>query len=294
MARAVGGQHASPPDVSVVVVNFNAGPDLDRCLRSVFDAAGDASVEAIVVDNASTDGSAEAVAADHPQVTLIRNVGNRGFGAAANQGMRAARAPYVFLLNPDAAVHGGTLAGFLKVAGDHPRAGVIGCLTRNPDGSIYPSARKVPTPIEGLLHAFVGPFAPGNRWSRSYEMSDWDRRSERQVEWVSGSSMLLRMDALRPVGLFDEGYFMYVEDVDLCTRMRDAGWEVWFSPELEVEHITGTATRGKRRMTLEHSKSIYRYYVKHVSPGALAVTRPFVWLATRARAWLVSWKRGER
>jgi N-acetylglucosaminyl-diphospho-decaprenol L-rhamnosyltransferase len=159
---------------------------------------------------------------------------------------------------------------------------------------VYPSARKVPNLIEGLMHSFLGPFAPNNRWSRSYEMAGWDRRSERRVEWVSGSSMLLRADALRQVGLFDEGYFMYVEDVDLCTRMRAAGWEVWFSPELEVEHITGTATRGKRRMTLEHSKSIHRYYVKHASPGVLAVTRPLVWLATRARAVLVSWRRGER
>src|SRR5207342_3155963 len=137
------------------------------------------------------------------------------------------------------------------------------CLTKNPDGTVYPSARKVPSISESLMHSFLGPFVPDNRWTRSYTMAGWDRHGERQVEWVSGSSMLLRREALDAVGIFDEGYFMYVEDVDLCTRMRDAGWEVWFSPELEVEHEAGSVTKGSRRMTLEHSKSIYRYYVRH-------------------------------
>jgi N-acetylglucosaminyl-diphospho-decaprenol L-rhamnosyltransferase len=96
------------------------------------------------------------------------------------------------------------------------------------------------------------------------------------------------------VGFFDEAYFMYVEDMDLCTRMRSAGWEAWFSPELEVEHVGGTATAGRKRMTLEHSKSIYAFFVKHRSPGWKTLLRPFAWLALRGRAALVSWRRGER
>ncbi len=282
------------PDVSVVVVNFNSGGYLERCLRSIVDAAGEAAVEIIVVDNASSDGSEGRALSAVPQARLLRTGANLGFGRAANRGMRASTAPYVFLLNPDATISGGTLGGFLKVAAEHPRAGVIGCLTKNPDGSIYPSARKIPSVTESLGHMFVGPFAPNNRWSRAYTMAGWDRHSEREVEWASGSSMLLRAEALRQVGLFDEDYFMYVEDVDLCTRMRAAGWQVWYSPELEVEHVVGSATRGSKRMTLEHSKSIYRYYVKHRSAGWRAATRPAVWVATRARAALVSWRRGDR
>jgi N-acetylglucosaminyl-diphospho-decaprenol L-rhamnosyltransferase len=251
-------------------------------------------VEIVVVDNASADGSEDRAIAAVPRARLIRTGANLGFGAAANRGMREAGAPFVFLLNPDAVISSGTLGGFLKVAAEHPRAGAIGCLTKNPDGSIYPSARKVPNAGESFGHMFVGPFLPENRWSRAYTMADWDRSTERQVGWVSGSSMLLRGEALDAVGLFDEGYFMYVEDVDLCTRLRLAGWEVWYSPEMEVEHVVGTATRGSRRMTLEHSKSIYRYYAKHRSPGALALMRPAVWAGTRARAALVSWKRGDR
>jgi N-acetylglucosaminyl-diphospho-decaprenol L-rhamnosyltransferase len=288
------GDAGDAPDVSVIVVNYNSGHYLERCLRSIADAGGDARVEIVAVDNASRDGSEDRALAAVPEARLIRNERNLGFGAAANVGMRASSAPFVFLLNPDAVIAGGTLGGFLKVAAAHPRAGVIGCLTRNPDGSIYPSARRIPGPAVSLGHMFVGPFVPNNRWSRAYTMSDWDRLSERRVEWASGSSMLLRVEALRQVGHFDEDYFMYVEDVDLCTRMRNAGWEVWYSPELEVEHVVGTSTRGSKRMTLEHSKSIYRYYAKHRSPGWRAITRPAVWAGVRARAALVSRRRGDR
>jgi N-acetylglucosaminyl-diphospho-decaprenol L-rhamnosyltransferase len=287
-AGSSGREGSSEPDLAVVVVNYNTGHYLTRCVRSAVESAGDARLEIVVVDNASVDGSAEHAVADHPEVTLIRNDANRGFAAAANQGMAATTAPFILLLNPDAEILSGTLAGFVKVARDHARAGAVGALVRDPDGSIYPSARKVPTLGEALGHAFLGPFLP-NRFSRSYTLADWDRRTERSVEWVSGSCVLLRRRALDHVGLFDEGYFMYVEDVDLCTRLRRAGWEVRFSPELEVVHIGGVSTGGyrSRRMTLEHSRSIYRYFVKFGSPAAPAVLRPLVRLALRLRAELV-------
>jgi N-acetylglucosaminyl-diphospho-decaprenol L-rhamnosyltransferase len=286
-AGSSGREGSSEPDLAVVVVNYNTGQYVTRCVRSAVESAGDARLEVVLVDNASVDGSAERAAADHPEVTLIRNDANRGFAAAANQGMAATSAPFILLLNPDAEVLSGTLGGFVKVARDHARAGAVGALVRDPDGSVYPSARKVPTLGEALGHAFLGPFVP-NRFSKSYTMADWDRRTERSVEWVSGSCVLLRRRALDEVGLFDEGYFMYVEDVDLCTRLRRAGWEVRFSPELEVVHIGGVSTGGyrSRRMTLEHSRSIYRYFVKFGSPGA-RVLRPLVRMALRLRAELV-------
>jgi len=277
------------PDLAVVIVNYNTGPYLERCLRSASEAAGDARVETVVVDNASIDGSAEAALSAHEAATLIQNDVNRGFAAGANQGIRATAAPFILLLNPDAEIISGTLGGFVKVARERQQAGAIGPLVRDPDGSIYPSARKVPSMAEGAGHAFLGPFIPDNRFSRAYTMADWDRLSERAVEWVSGSCMLLRRDALDQIGLFDEGFFMYVEDVDLCTRLRQRGWDVLFSPELEVLHVGGVSTGGyrSRRMTLEHSRSIYRYFAKHGSPGWRAALRPAVRLALRLRAELV-------
>lgn len=284
-----------PGDLAVVVVNYNTGEYLTRCLRSAHESAGDARLEVVVVvDNASRDGSGEAAAAATPGTRLIANAENRGFGAACNQGIRATRAPFVLLLNPDAEILAGTLGGLLKVALDHPRAGAIGPLVRDPDGGIYPSARKVPSLGEGLGHAFVGLLKPDNRFSRAYTMAGWDRRSERRVEWVSGCCMLLRRSALDEVGLLDERFFMYVEDVDLCTRLRQAGWDVLFTPELEVEHVGAVSTGGSRRMTFEHSRSIYKYFVKHQSPGWRAALRPPVWLALQARAALVSRQRRER
>jgi N-acetylglucosaminyl-diphospho-decaprenol L-rhamnosyltransferase len=288
------GESASrPADVAVVIVNYNSGDDVTSAARSALEAGGDARVEVVVVDNDSRDGSAERAEAAVTGLRVIRSGRNAGFGSAANVGMRATRTPWIFLLNPDARITGGTLGGLLKVAADRPEAGAIGVLTRNPDGTVYPSARRIPGYAEATMHAFVSPFRPDNRWTRDYEMLDWDRRGGRSVDWVSGSSMLLRRAALDRVGLFDEDYFMYVEDMDLCTRLRGARWDVWFTPELEVTHIGGTATRGKRRMTLEHSRSMYRYFVKHRSPGALAVLRPPAWVALRARAELVSRMRKE-
>jgi N-acetylglucosaminyl-diphospho-decaprenol L-rhamnosyltransferase len=282
------------PDLGVVVVNYNAGSFILRCLRSAFESAGEARIEAAVVDNASSDRSTELVAAEHPDVVLIRNDSNRGFAAAANQGIAAMPAPYVLLLNPDAEITAGTLSGLLKVAKDHPGVGALGPLIREPDGRIYPSARKVPRAAEAFGHLFLGLIHPDNRWSRAYTMAGWDRRSERLVDWVSGSCLLLNRAALDDVGLLDEGYFFGVEEVDLCTRMRNAGWDVLFTPELEVLHHGGVSRGRSRRITLEHAKGIYRYFVKFRSRGWRVMLRPFVWIALRVWAALLSRRRGDR
>jgi N-acetylglucosaminyl-diphospho-decaprenol L-rhamnosyltransferase len=282
-------------DLAIVVVNYNAGEFLQRCLESLRGSTGDVRIETVVVDNASGDRSAESAAATHEDIELIRNATNRGFAAAANQGIAATSAPLILLLNPDAEIVGGTLASFVKVAWERPRAGAIGALVRNPDASIQPSARRVPRLGEALGHAFLGPLFPSNRFTRSYTLAGWDRASEREVEWVSGSAMLLRRKALEEVGAFDEGYFMYVEDVDLCTRLRRGGWQVLFSPELEVVHQIGVSTRGQTgRMAFAHSDSIYRYFSKFRAEGAAALLKPFVRLALWLRAILMSVVAGRR
>jgi N-acetylglucosaminyl-diphospho-decaprenol L-rhamnosyltransferase len=283
----------SEPAVIVVVVNHNSGDEIIRCVRSVFDSAGDAGVEVVISDNDSRDGSAQAAVAAEPRSRLIANGANLGFAAAVNVGIRASSARYVFLLNPDAEITAGTFADLVKVADDRPKAGAIGILTRSRDGTVYPSARKVPSLVEAVGHAFLDPFAPNNRFTRAYRLDDWDRQSERAVDWVSGSSMLLRRSALDEVGLLDEGYWMYVEDLDICTRLRRGGWQVLFSPVMEATHRVGSVTAGKKRYTLLHSKSVYRYFVKFRSPGWKAALRPFAWIALRLRAAVVSWRRHE-
>jgi N-acetylglucosaminyl-diphospho-decaprenol L-rhamnosyltransferase len=283
------------PELAVAVVNHNAGWFLGRCLGSIVGATGDVDAEVVIVDNGSTDGSVERVVEDHPDVTVIRNADNRGFARAAHQAMAATSASFVLLLNPDAEIIGGTPATLLKVARERPRAGAIGTLVRNPDGSIQPSARRDPKLGEAFGHAFLGPLWRTNPWTRSYTMAGWERSSERPVEWVSGSAMLLRRAAFEEVGGFDEGYFMFVEDVDLCTRLRRAGWEVLFSPELEVVHQIGVSTRGQRgRMAFVHSDSIYRYYCKFRATGAGGMLKPLVRVALWGRALLMAGVRGGR
>ncbi|MGH2740467.1 MAG: glycosyltransferase family 2 protein [Actinomycetota bacterium] len=277
-----------PGTLAVVVVNYNAGDYLARCIGSIYRSASDLELDVVVIDNASRDGSTDRAKIAYPTVRVLENPVNRGFAAAANQGIRATTAPYIFLLNPDAEITGGMLGAFVKLADDRPRAGAVGPLVRNPDGSVQPSARKVPGILESLVHAFVGPAWPNNPFTRSYTLSDWDRTTEREVEWLSGSAVLLRRAAVEEIGLYDEGFFMYVEDVDLCTRLRAAGWQVVFSPELEVTHVIGVSARGQtRRMAREHSRSIYRYFAKHAR-GPEALLRPFVRLALWFRALLAA------
>jgi GT2 family glycosyltransferase len=278
----------SRPDLAVVVVNYNAGEHLLACLTSVLASSGDASLEVVVVDNASRDGSAKVAAERFPEAMVIETGTNRGFAAGVNVGIRATRSRFVFVLNPDAELTVGTLSALAKLARDRPHAGLLGPLIRNADGTLYPSGRTFPSVTQALGHAFLGPFDPENRWTREYTMAGWDRTTERRVDWVSGSAMLLRREALDRVGLLDEGFFLYGEELDLCTRLRDAGWQVVFTPEVEVTHVGAVSTGRSRRMNLIHSRSIYRYYRKHRARGWRRIFLPFAWVALRLRAELVS------
>jgi len=275
------------PELAVVIVNHNAGAYLLRCLRSVLERSGDVELEIVVVDNASTDGSAEEAAAAFPQARLIR-CENRGFAAGVNVGIRATSAPSVLVLNPDVEIVSGTLAELVRLAEARPRAGVIGPRILNPDGTVYPSGRTVPSLATAVGHAFLGPVWPRNPFTRRYHLADWDRTTERRVDWISGAAFLLRRRALEEVGPLDERFFLYAEEVDLFTRLREAGWEIVFTPSLEVVHEQGVSTGRSRRMHLIHAESVYRYFEKHHAHGWRRALLPLARLVLRARAELVS------
>jgi N-acetylglucosaminyl-diphospho-decaprenol L-rhamnosyltransferase len=275
-------------ELAVVVVNYNAGEYLSRCVASVFECAGGLTLDVLVVDNASRDGSARAAAGRQPRMRLIENPTNLGLSAAWNQGARETDAPWILFLNPDAEVWDGHLQGFVKVGEDRPDVALLGPVIRNPDGTIYESGRVFPGVGQAVGHAFLGPFAPNNRFSRAYRQSTWDRSTEREVDWVSGACMLIRREAFDGVGGFDEAFWLYGEELDLCTRLRDAGWKVLATPKLEILHEGGVSTGRSRRTHAMHSTSIYRYYRKHRAEGWRRATLPAAWLALRARAELVS------
>lgn len=277
----------APADLAVVIVNYNAGEWLPRCLESLREHRGDVTTDVVVVDNASTDGSARAAAVAHPWIRLIENGENRFLSPAWNQGARATTAPFLLFLNPDTEWWRGTLAEYVAAAGVHPRAGIVGPMIRGSDGSVYPSGRTFPSMIDALGHAFLSPLSRRNPFTRRHEMGGWDRTTERGVDWVSGCCMLMPRAAFDEVGGFDERFPLYGEELDMATRLRSAGWSVWFTPAVEVLHEVGVSTGGDRRphrLVVMHSRSLYRYYAKHRAEGWRRVTLPAAWVALRLRA----------
>jgi N-acetylglucosaminyl-diphospho-decaprenol L-rhamnosyltransferase len=277
--------------LAVVIVNFNTGVFLEKCLRSIERHKGDIEVDVLVIDNASHDGSHERAVAAHPWVRLIENPTNVYLSPAWNQGLYETTAPFVLLLNPDAELWEGTLADFVRIGDDHPQAAIVGPIVRNADGSMYPSGRTFPSVADAVGHAFLAPFSRNNRFTQRYELGGWDRTTPRVVDWVSGACMLVRRTALEEVGGFDERFPLYAEELDMATRLGEAGWEVLFTPEIEVLHEGAVSTGRSRSSLLMHSRSVYRYYAKHRARGWRRVTLPFAWAVLRARA-EIAWVRG--
>ncbi len=285
MNRPLPPESAAPPRVSVVVVSYNTREDLLACAASL---AEDVSLpfELLVIDNASADGSAAAVEATHPTVRLVRNAENLGFGRACNQGIRLSRASYILLLNSDAQVRPGAVEALSAVLDAQPGAGVVGPRTLNPDGTVQLS--------------FGPDLTPWGEW-RQRRLVDGVRRRDAAIlkhveasasrdhepHWVSGSCLLARRSALESVGLFDEGFFLYEEDADLCRRLRKAGWRIVFEPGATVVHRLGRSSASDpRRSRLEYQRSHLRYYRKHNSA---------LWTLA-LRSWLVvtGWRRSRK
>lgn len=277
-------------ELAVVIVNYETGDYLERCLASLREHRGDAVVDVLVIDNASSDGSHTRAIAAHPWARLIENPTNVYLSPAWNQGSRETDAPYLLFLNPDTEWWKGTLSDFVRVARAHPRAGIVGPMVRDPDGRVFASGRSFPSVADAIGHAFLSPFRRDNRFTRRYELDGWDRSTERIVDWVSGCCMLMPRDAFDRMGGFDEGFPLYAEELDMATRLRADGWSVLFTPEAEVLHEIGVSTAGARWASLMHSRSVYRYYRIHRAPGWRRLSLPFARVALRLRAEL-AWLR---
>lgn len=252
-------------DLSVCIVNWNTRQHLKACLESLYTHAEGLELEVIVVDNASSDGSAAMVGECFPQVHLVANEKNEGYARGNNQALLQASAEYALLLNPDTRVQEGTLRGLLACAERHPRAGAIAPKLVYPDGRLQQSCRTFPTP-DVVLYEVTGlsRLAPRSRVFGKYRMTWWDYDEERPVDQPMASALLLRKTAIEDVGYFDEAFPIFFNDVDLCKRLWDAGWEVWFTPSAVVTHFHGASTRQVRRaMIAESHHSWVRFYEKH-------------------------------
>ncbi len=284
-----------PDQLSVCIVSWNVREDLLSCLRSLRGAEGDIRAEVIVVDNASTDGSVEAIRHRFPHVKLIRNNENRGFAAASNQGLAAAGGELLLLLNPDTVLPPGALVELHQAAAQDPGAGIIGPKLVNPDGSLQHSCRRFPTPMAALFrHTFLGRLFPRNRWSAEYVMADWDHTEPREVDWVSGACMLIRRNLYEAIGPLDEGFFWGSEDVDYCFRARRAGRQVLYTPRPAIVHRVGASTnRVPIRTLLRFHRSMHRLYCKHFARNWLEAAIIGAGIGARAVLLIASWWLGQ-
>lgn len=222
--------------LTVIIVNWNTCALLEECLRSILDdqiLTSDHVIETIVVDNGSNDGSVEMVREQFPEVVLIKNDENLGFTRANNQGITASHGQYVLLLNSDTRVHSDAFSAMLSFMESHPLSGACGPRLLNGDGSLQAACQPMITPNREFWRLiFMDKYWP----KASYPMSGWNISEPRQVEVIKGACLMLRRQTLEQVGLLDERYFMYTEEVDLCYRLVRAGWQLWYVPTAVVTH----------------------------------------------------------
>jgi N-acetylglucosaminyl-diphospho-decaprenol L-rhamnosyltransferase len=270
---------------AAVVINYEAGPALRDCVRSLLadTSAGDPP-HVVVVDNGSSDGSAAEVAGSWPAVTMLHPGANLGYARAANLGIAATDAAVVAVCNPDLEVTEGAAAALVRRLVSESDLGAVGPMIRNTDGTIYPSARSVPRVRDAIGHGLLGLVWRTNPFTRRYRQLDADPRRPRDVDWVSGAAVWLRREALATVGGWDERYFMYVEDVDLCWRLRQRGWRVAYEPDAVITHVQGATTaKHPYRMIAEHHRSLYRFASKRWRGARrLALPPAAAFLALRA------------
>jgi N-acetylglucosaminyl-diphospho-decaprenol L-rhamnosyltransferase len=263
-------------DVSVVVVTWNALPWLEQCLESVHGR------EIVVVDNGSTDGTVPFVRERFPAVRVIEQE-NKGMGGGNNAGMRAADGRYFFLLNSDAWVIDDGLDKLIEFADAHPAAAVVGPKLLNTDGTLQRSVRGEPTLWRlATEYLFIRKLAPRSKRLNPLYRGDFAHDRVEEVDWLFGPALLVRREAADAVGLFDEDFFMFSEEVDWMTRFRRAGWSVVFFPDAEVMHVGGASHGG--RMYIENLRGHLRWFAKHRGAKDAERARKLLLWSLRLRA----------
>jgi GT2 family glycosyltransferase len=308
-------------DLSVIILSWNTCGLLEKCLRSLeCQHESGVEVELIVADNASEDGSRAMVAREFPQVHLVVNKKNLGFGAGNNAALPHTHGRYVLFLNSDTVVTDGALAAMVRYADANPNIGILGPKLLNGDGSLQYSCRRYPNLATGFFrNTPLGRLFPQNRFASDYLMQDWDHATPRDVDWVSGAALMIRRTLLDRIGGFDEDYYMYCEDVDLCWRANHAAaentggqenaqsrgtvsgsqtldsgheagtgngsWRVTYYPDAVIYHLIGKSSDlAPTRMTYEFHRSQYLFYQKHYRRNTPWIVRPVIPVGIMLRA----------
>jgi GT2 family glycosyltransferase len=224
-------------DISICIVNWNVKELLKACLGSIYKNTKDISFEVIVVDNNSSDDSVRMIKKDFPRVTVIENKTNAGFTRANNQAINISQGRYIMLLNPDTEIIDNALNKMLRFMEGRRDCGALGCKLLNTDGSLQRSCRTFPS-LDVMLYStlFLDSLFPKSRLFGKYFMTWWDFNETREVDQPMGSALMIKKDVLDNVGLFDQNIFIWFDEVDLCYRIKKAGWKIFFTPEAHIKH----------------------------------------------------------
>jgi GT2 family glycosyltransferase len=273
--------NTQPNELSIVIVNYNTVEYLADCVESIFNGNEEVVLEVFVVDNGSNDGSAKFILDFYPQITLIANEENIGYAAANNLAIREAKGDYLLLLNPDTLLPPHCLRKLLDFVKQHPEIGMISPKLVRPDGSLdYACRRSFPTRFDIYARLFgLDRLFPNSKLFGHYNLLYLDPSVSCEVDSVCGAFMLVRRRAVDSVGLLDERFFMYVEDIDWAYRFKQAGWIVYYYPEVEVLHYKRASSKKiADEMIVEFYRAIYQYYAKYYEP----ITHPASnWLMRR-------------
>ena len=260
------------PILSIIVVSYNTKDILKECLSRIEIYSKDINKEVFVVDNNSSDGSTEMVSSEFPNFELISNNKNLGFAAGNNVALKIASGRYVLLLNSDAFLMDDTLQKTINYMDSNEKAGILGIKLISEDGSLQPSARNLPNPLSKfLVMSGVSDKFPSSRFFGSPDYKWWNHEEIKQVGWVPGAFFLIRREVIDDIGLLDERYFMYFEEIDYCLQAALKGWETIFYPFAKVIHIGGqSSSKSKQKITQSGKqlinfrvKSEFRYYRKN-------------------------------
>lgn len=276
-------------DLSIVIVTFNSAPHIGACLRSLPAALDGLTAETIVVDNASSDGTAAIVRRECPHVHVVERAVNGGFAAGVNAGLAAARGRYAAWINPDSEVAGGRFADVVAWLDAHPEVGIAGLKLVDAHGRVEPSDRGFPGfhSALGNRYSLLTRVWPGNPFSKRYLRTGGTRDDVRDADWVSGAALVHRRSLAAALGGLDEQFFMYCEDVDFCYRAAKAGSRVRYLPLVTLRHeIGGSSGRVKRAMIDARHDSLWRYYRKHYRRNPLKDAAAYGGIALRRR-WLL-------
>jgi GT2 family glycosyltransferase len=273
--------------LSIVIVNYNTEKLLRSCLESVYAGANGTPLDIWVVDNNSRDSSVTMLKSLFPMVKVIENPSNVGFSRANNLVISQSRSDYILLLNPDTLILGEAIERMVKFMKEHPEVGIAGCKVLNRDGTLQPACRRsIPTPevafyrLTGLSKLF-----PQSRVMAKYNMTYESPDQMHEVDAVSGAFLMIRREVVDEIGLLDERFFMYGEELDWCLRTKRAGWSIMYCPEAQIIHYKGESTKyNSRKAAIEFYRAMYLFHRKHFAKNYSPLTNLLIYAGIGVKA----------